>query len=93
MEDEEYGYNAKTRLNPFFGNEADKAKKCIKQHSMATELSIPQGHTILLSQFFKLSHNTVRDTWGTFITRHQNLLPKAYAVNKMSKGYKDSSSH
>jgi hypothetical protein len=34
--------------------------------------STPQGHTILLPQLFKLSHNTVRDTWGTFITRHQS---------------------
>jgi hypothetical protein len=45
-------------------------------------MSTPQGHTILLSQFFKLGHNTVSDTRGTFITRHQ-LSARANAVDKM----------
>jgi hypothetical protein len=57
---------------------------------MSTELSTPQGHAILLSKLFKLSHNTISDTRSAFITRHQNLLPKAYEVNNMLKGYEGS---
>jgi len=50
------------------------AKEDIEHHGMATALdrSTPQGHTILLSKFFKLSHNAVSDTRGTFITRNQS---------------------
>jgi hypothetical protein len=66
------------------GKKKRRKKKSSKQYRKELGMSTPQGHTILLSQFFKLSHNTVSDTRGTFITRHQ-LSARANAVDKNTR--------